>query len=99
MNEIKNAGAPKPHILAGDVTTDAKHIITDTINHFGKLDVLINNAGILARNTVENVDLETYDRIMNANVRSVIELIKYAVPHLEKKKGNILNVSSKNQVF
>lgn len=91
---IKNAGAPKPLIVVADITVDAERIITETINHFGKLDVLINNAGILSRNTVETVKLTEFDRIMNTNVRSVIALTQLAVPHLEKTKGNVLIVSS-----
>lgn len=62
--------------------------------HFGKLDILINNAGVLSPNTVESIDLTEFDRIMNTNVRSVVELMKLSVSHLEKTKGNILNVSS-----
>lgn len=92
--QIKIAGAPKPFIIVADVTTDAERIIGDTVRHFGKLDVLINNAGIVARNSVETIDLNEYDRIMNTNVRSIVQLSKLAVPHLEKTKGNILNVSS-----
>lgn len=92
--KIKNSGAPTPLVIVADVTKDASRIIADTIAHFGKLDVLINNAGIVKRNTIENVDLADFDRVMNTNVRSVIELTKFAVPHLEKTKGNVLNVSS-----
>lgn len=93
-NEIKTAGSPDPLVIVADVTTDAERIITETINHFGKLDVLINNAGIISKNSIENVDMDEYDRIMNTNVRSLVQLSKLAVPHLEKTKGNILNVSS-----
>lgn len=92
--EIKSAGSPKPLVVVADITTDVERIIEETVNHFGKLDVLINNAGILSRNSIENIDLSEYDRIMNTNVRSIIHLTKLAVPHLEKTKGNILNVSS-----
>lgn len=91
---IKCAGSPAPLVIVADVTVDAQRIITETINHFGRLDVLINNAGIQSHNTIESIELTEYDRIMNVNVRSVIELTKLAVPHLEKTKGNILNVSS-----
>lgn len=93
-DQIKAAGSPSPLVIVADVTTDAEHIISETIKHFGKLDVLVNNAGILSLNTIENIDLDDYDRIMNTNVRSIIELTKLAVPHLAKTKGNILNVSS-----
>lgn len=91
---IKMAGAPTPLVILADVTTDAVQIINETINHFGKLNILINNAGIASYNTIETVDLAEFDRLMNTNVRSIIQLTQLAIPHLEKTKGNILNVSS-----
>lgn len=94
VDRIKSAGSPTPLAIVADVTVDAERIITETMNHFGKLDILINNAGIFSKNTIENIELTEFDRIMDTNVRSVIQLTKLAVPHLEKTKGNVLNVSS-----
>lgn len=91
---IKNAGSPTPFVIVADVTTDADRIMLETVEHFGKLDVLINSAGVASLNTIENIDLEEYDRIMNINVRSIVHLSKLAIPYLEETKGNILNVSS-----
>lgn len=93
--EIRSANAPEPLIIVADVTTEAERIINDTIKHFGKLNILINNAGILSYlDSVDTVDMNEYDRLMTTNIRSVVELTKFAIPHLEKTKGNILNVSS-----
>lgn len=44
--EIEKAGSPKPLKIVADVTNSAERIINETITHFGKLDVLINNAGV-----------------------------------------------------
>ncbi|KAJ9578656.1 hypothetical protein L9F63_005146 [Diploptera punctata] len=87
---------PKPYLIIGDVTneSDAKNILESTIKHFGKLDILINNAGILESGSIENTSLEQYDKIFNTNVRSIYHLTMLAVPHLIKTKGNIVNVSS-----
>lgn len=93
-DQIKAAGSPTPLIIVADVTVDSERIINETIQHFGQLNILINNAAILTKNNIETIDLADYDRIMDTNVRSVIALTKLAVPHLEKTKGNILNVSS-----
>lgn len=92
--EIKSSGSPTPLVIVADVTTDAERIITETINHFGKLDILINNAGITGLNSIQNINLDEYEQMMRTNVRSVIELTKLAVPHLAQTKGNVLNVSS-----
>ncbi|XP_055307427.1 uncharacterized oxidoreductase TM_0325-like [Sitodiplosis mosellana] len=66
-DRIKNAGAPTPLLIVADVSSEAERIITETIKHFGKLDILINNAGILSRDTIETVDLDEYERIIKTN--------------------------------
>ncbi|XP_034115471.2 uncharacterized oxidoreductase TM_0325-like [Drosophila albomicans] len=73
---------------------DVEQIIPATIKHFGKLDVLVNNAGIIELGSIETTSLEQYDRIMNTNVRAVYQLTILATPELIKTKGNIVNVSS-----
>lgn len=85
-----------PLLLIADVTNidDNKRVIDETIAKYGKLDVLINNAGILSNGSIENTSLQQYDEIMNTNVRAVYHLTMLAVPHLIKSKGNIVNVSS-----
>lgn len=92
--EIKNAGSPAPLAIVADVTKDAERIVDETIKHFGKLDVLVNNAGVVAQDSVTSIDMSDFDRIFDTNVRSVIILTKLCVPHLAKTKGNIVNVSS-----
>lgn len=92
--QIKSVGAATPLVIVADVAKDARRIIDETVNQFGKLNILINNAGVSKLNDAANVDMNDYDLIMDVNVRSVVELIKYAIPHLKKTKGNILNVSS-----
>lgn len=83
-----------PLTIVADVTKDCQRIIDQTIDHFGQLDVLVNNAGINVEETVMDAKMEKFDQVFNTNVRSVVELSKMAVPFLEKTKGNIVNVSS-----
>lgn len=94
VEQIVKAGSPKPFAIAADVTQDAQRIIDETIKHFGQLDVLVNNAGIFACDTVTEFNVANYYRVMNTNLRSVVLLTHLAVPYLEKTKGNIVNVSS-----
>lgn len=96
----KDVGADKAFIVPGDITkeADTESILKKTIEKFGKLDVLINNAGILESGTIENTSLEQFDRLMNTNVRSMYHLSMLAVPHLIKTQGNIVNVSSVNGI-
>ncbi|XP_037940875.1 uncharacterized oxidoreductase TM_0325-like [Teleopsis dalmanni] len=73
---------------------EVQHIITKTIKQFQRLDVLVNAAGIIETGSIENTNLEQFDRLMNTNVRSVYQLTMLAVPELIKTKGNIVNISS-----
>ncbi len=74
---------------------DIKSLLNKTINEFGKLDVLVNNAGIGKRTLYSDPNImNTYEEIMNTNVRGVLLLSTLSVPFLEKTKGNIINISS-----
>lgn len=86
----------KPTLVIADMNNeqDIKNIIKVTIDSFQKLDVLVNNAGILETGSIETTSLEQYDRVMSTNVRGPYYLSMLATPHLVKSKGNIVNVSS-----
>ena len=88
--------AVTPLILQLDISIDSDNIklIEETIKKFGKIDVLVNNAGILLSGSIEDSTMEDYDNIMNTNVRSFFHLTMLAVPHLIKTQGNIVNLSS-----
>lgn len=74
---------------------EADVIIKKTIDKFGHLDVLVNNAGILREAGVLTDNfLKTYDEVMNVNMRGLVRITYFAAPHLIKTKGNIINISS-----
>jgi NAD(P)-dependent dehydrogenase (short-subunit alcohol dehydrogenase family) len=83
-------------VLPGDVTSgeDARRMVDGTVKHYGELDVLVNAAGFIASGTIEDTRLEDWDRMFDVNLRSVFQLLQLALPHLEKRPGSAVNVSS-----
>ncbi|XP_027202844.2 3-oxoacyl-[acyl-carrier-protein] reductase FabG-like [Dermatophagoides pteronyssinus] len=82
----------------GSNENSVKELMEKTINEHKRLDVLVNNAGIIEMGTIETTSLEQYDRIMNLNLRAIYHLTMLAVPYLIQTKGNIVNVSSVNGI-
>lgn len=84
----------KPLKIVADVTEEPDRIINETVKHFGRLDVLVNNAGILKPDSLLDFNANDFDRVINVNLRAPIILTQLAVPHLEKTKGNVVNTAS-----
>ncbi|PZO68143.1 MAG: 3-oxoacyl-ACP reductase [Paracoccus denitrificans] len=71
-----------------------KKAVADTVDRFGGIDILINNAGIAEQGDVETTDFATFQRVLAVNVDGYFLMSKYAMPHLLKSKGNIVMTSS-----
>src|ERR1700709_1680911 len=71
-----------------------KRLVEFAVKKFGKLDVLINDAGIFAEGDVTEVSIEDWQQVQQTNVNGVFYGAREAVPHLEKTKGCIVNVAS-----
>ncbi|XP_050362825.1 3-oxoacyl-[acyl-carrier-protein] reductase FabG-like [Nymphalis io] len=101
-NETKLAAVAaqcsSPLVVPADVANDddARRIIDQTINKFGKIDVLVNNAGLSVENggILGNDMMKAFDTVINVNLRAVVHLTILAAPYLVKTKGNIVNISS-----
>jgi short-subunit dehydrogenase len=83
-------------ITTSDVTneTDCRNLIERTIERFGRIDVLINNAGISMRALFEDVDLKVLHQLMDTNFWGTVYCSKYALPHLLKSQGSLVGISS-----
>lgn len=79
-----------------DVTKsqNVQDMIGEAVACFGKLDILVNNAGYHISKNVEETSEEEWEFIQNTNLRSTFLCSKYAIPHLRRTKGNIINISS-----
>ncbi|GMS99600.1 hypothetical protein PENTCL1PPCAC_21775 [Pristionchus entomophagus] len=91
-------GANKDQILivSGDLHEEAtaRGIVEATKEKWGRIDTVVNSAGIVVGDPVLKCPLESYDRVFDVNVRSLIQLTKLALPHIIETKGTVVNVSS-----
>jgi NAD(P)-dependent dehydrogenase (short-subunit alcohol dehydrogenase family) len=87
-------GSMKIHLADIREHSQVERLVNDTVQNFGQIDVLVNSAGIIMNGTVENTTLDDWDKMFDINLRSVFFVIQKCIPHLEKTKGNIVNVSS-----
>lgn len=75
-------------------------IINKIVSKYGRIDVLINNAGISANKKIDDTSYEDFNNIMNINVNSMFNMIKAVVPYMkENKYGVILNTSSMVSIY
>jgi NAD(P)-dependent dehydrogenase (short-subunit alcohol dehydrogenase family) len=93
--ELKRDGDDVLQIKA-DLANDAQSnvVVSQTIEAFGGIDVLVNAAGHISSGTIEDTSEEAWDEMMNVNVRAAFRLMKAAMPGLIERRGNIVNVSS-----
>lgn len=73
---------------------DCKRLIDTAIAQFGKIDILINNAGVSMRALFEETDLSVIKRLMDVNFWGTVYCTKFALPYLIKSKGTLVGVSS-----
>ncbi len=73
---------------------DCKNLINETISQFGKIDLLLNNAGISMRAVFADVDLNVIRQLMDINFWGTVYCTRYAMSEILKNKGSIIGVSS-----
>ncbi|MEC7224032.1 MAG: SDR family NAD(P)-dependent oxidoreductase, partial [Verrucomicrobiota bacterium] len=71
-------------------------LVSKAIDEFGEIYGLINNAGAVLRNLIEETDADFWDRVMNVNARAPLLLIRAALKELSLSKGYVLNIGSVN---
>jgi NAD(P)-dependent dehydrogenase (short-subunit alcohol dehydrogenase family) len=74
----------------------AEQLVRDTVKVFGRIDGIVNNAALPRRATLEETDAQTFDYIINLNLRAPLLLIRAALSHLKSSRGSVLNIGSVN---
>lgn len=101
--EKMNTYADTVKQLGGDVLTvkadvgkeeDCRNLIETTVREFGKIDILINNAGVSMRALFEDLKMEVFRRVMETNFWGTVYCTRYALPYIIKEQGSVVAVSS-----
>ena len=97
--QIERDGAEAIHLYA-DVSqsADVQGVVNHVVEKWGRIEVLVNNAGIMRFQPVVDLDEEDWDRVLSVNLRAAFLFCKYALPHFRhqdgRRGGAIVNVSS-----
>lgn len=73
---------------------DRERAVAEAVDAMGRMDVLVNGAGIIRSGKLVDTSLDAWNDMLNINLTSVFDMMRLSVPHLEKTKGNIVNISS-----
>ncbi|MBD2754259.1 SDR family oxidoreductase [Spirosoma validum] len=94
-DELSQAGIDV-FALTADVSIeqDVKQFIEQTVEHFGRLDILINNAGISMRSMLIDTDPAVIQKVMDINFMGTVYATRYALPYIQQTKGSIVGISS-----
>jgi meso-butanediol dehydrogenase/(S,S)-butanediol dehydrogenase/diacetyl reductase len=69
-------------------------LVETTVEEFGRLDVLVNNAGIASEQPLVEMSLEEWERVVSIDLDGVMHGMRAALPHLEESDGNVVNIAS-----
>lgn len=95
LNEVSRTGG-RCDFVEGDIREAAfcRQVIQHAIDKFSRLDVLVNNAGVIHRATTEETTDDMWDETIATNVSAVFRLSRAALPHLRRTRGAIVNIAS-----
>lgn len=88
-------------ILSVDLADEqkAQEAVTIIIKHFGRIDVLINSAGILAEGYFEKTSLASFKAVMDTNFIALVNMTQLSLPYLKESKGRVVNIASMASYF
>lgn len=95
VEEVKALGSDGLFVPCDMLDDQAvKNVVAQTVAHFGALDILVNNAGIHIQGGIEDLSIESYDKVIGVNLRGLFLATKFAMPHLKKSTGRVIHIAS-----
>jgi NADP-dependent 3-hydroxy acid dehydrogenase YdfG len=91
------AKSGKALVVATDVTDhgQVKKLVDAAVEKFGRIDVMINNAGLMQQSPLERLKINEWDNMIDVNIKGMLYGIAAALPHMQRQKsGHVINVSS-----
>jgi acetoacetyl-CoA reductase len=96
---LRESGSPEAIALQADVSdaAQASRLIEETVRHFGRIDVLVNNAGVNIDRSMMKLTPQDWDTVIQIDLNSYFYTVKAALPHfIQQQSGKIINISSMN---
>lgn len=102
VNKLRKIGKNRISFVTGDVSKqkDAERMVSETVKCFGRIDILVNSAGIYLEKQAHETTEEEWDKIIDIDLKGVWLCSKAAYPYFKKQgKGVIINISSDAGIF
>ncbi|GAA0349261.1 glucose 1-dehydrogenase [Oceanobacillus sp. FSL W7-1281] len=96
INEIKENGGDAIGLKHNVTSEDEwKQVIQEAVTHYGKIDVLVNNAGVSSPKTIAQMEMDEWNKVMDINLNGCVIGMKYVIPEMQKAGGgSLINISS-----
>lgn len=96
-DELKGYGITVTTVVAdASVESDCARVVETAVKEYGRIDILINNAGISMRALFEDLQVEVFRKVMEVNFYGLVYTTKYALPYILRSQGSVVGISSVN---